>query len=81
MTEFKAEDMKIVEARITDMPGSLFDPMPQVLVNTADEKERLLFDFYPDEISFHAGEFVGLTIDQAYQLKAKKDLNYLRGGK
>ena len=59
------------------MPKSLFDPMPQVFVTLEDGKEQYLFDYYTDEISFTAGEFVGLTIEQARHLKFTKDRNYL----
>jgi len=70
--------MKIIKARITEMPKSLFDPMPEVHVTTEDGKEQMLFSFYPDEISFSASEFVGLTLDEARALKGKKDRAYLR---
>ena len=69
---------RIIRARITAMPKSFFDPMPQVFVTLEDGKELYLFDYYPDEISFSAGEFVGLTIEQAHHLKFKKDRDYLR---
>ncbi len=69
--------MKIIKARITEMPKSLFDPMPKVFVALEDGEEQYLFDYYPDEISFTSGEFVGLTIPEARHLKTKKDRNYL----
>ena len=70
--------MKIVSARITAMPKSLFDPMPQVHVTMEDGKEQFLYEYYPDEISFSPSEFVGLTIDEARHLKFIKDRNYLQ---
>jgi hypothetical protein len=70
--------LKIVTARITPLPKKLFDPMPEVHVTLEDGSEQMLFSYYPDEISFHANEFVGLTVDQAKQLKVKKDVAYLR---
>lgn len=70
--------MKIISARITPMPKSFFDPMPQVYVTLEDNKEQFLFDYYPDEISFTPSEFVGLTIDEAKHLKFKKDKAYLQ---
>ena len=71
--------MTITKARITEQPKSLFDPMPQVWVTYEDGEEEMLFDYYPDEISFSPGEFVGLTRDQAISLRHKKDVEYLRG--
>jgi hypothetical protein len=70
--------MKIVSARITDMPKSMFDPMPQVWVTTENGEEQLLFEYYPDEISFQSQEFIGLTLDEARHLKFKKDKAYLQ---
>jgi len=70
--------MKIVSARITAMPKSLFDPMPQVHVTMENGTEQFLYEYYPDEISFSPSEFVGLTIDEARHLKFIKDRNYLQ---
>jgi hypothetical protein len=70
--------MKITSARITAMPKSLFDPMPQVHVTMEDGTEQFLYEYYPDEISFSPSEFVGLTIDEARHLKFIKDRNYLQ---
>lgn len=72
--------MTITKARITEQPKSLFDAMPQVWVTYEnEEEEEMLFDYYPDEISFTPGEFVGLTRDQALRLRHRKDVEYLRG--
>ncbi len=68
----------IVSARITAMPKSLFDPMPEVHAKLEDGSEVKLFEYYPDEISLSPSEFVGLTVEQASQLKFKKDAAYLR---
>lgn len=73
-----APELKIVSARITDMPKGYFDPMPQVWVTYEDNKEQMLFEYYPDEISFTPSEFVGLTRSEAIHLKFKKDKAYLQ---
>ena len=70
--------MKIASARITDMPDSLFDPMPQVWVTTENGEEQLLFEYYQDEISFRPEEFIGLTIEEGRHLKFVKDKEYLQ---
>lgn len=69
--------MKIKSARITKLPTSLFDPMPEVFVTMENGEELPLFSFYPDEIFFRPNEFVGLTIEEARSLKGKKDMAYL----
>jgi len=71
-------ELKIVSARITAMPKGLFDPMPQVWITYEDGKEEMLFDYYPDEISFTPSEFVGLTRSEGIHLKFKKDKAYLQ---
>jgi hypothetical protein len=70
--------MKITSARITEMPKDFFDPMPQVHVTLENGKEEFLFEYYPDEISFTASEFVGLTIEEARHLKFVKDKKFLQ---
>lgn len=71
-------DKKIVKAKITEMPKSLFDPMPKVIATFDDGSEKELFSYYPDELSFHESEFEGLTEREAVHLKYKKDVAYLR---
>ena len=71
-------DMKVISARITAMPLGLFDPMPQVYATTEDNTEHLLFEYYPDELSFTPADFIGLDLDAARRLKYVKDVAYLR---
>ena len=70
--------MKIKSAHITAMPKSMFDPMPKVLATFEDGTEKELFQYYPDEISFTADEFIGLTEEEARHLKFTKDKAYLQ---
>lgn len=69
---------KVIAARITALPKSLQDPLPEVWVTLVGGNEVKLFDYYPDEINFSPEEFVGLTIGEALQLKFKKDRDYLK---
>ncbi len=70
--------MKIIKARITEMPKELFAPMPKVYVTLENGEQEFLFEYYPDEISFTQEEFIGLTVKEAHALKTKKDLEYLK---
>ena len=70
--------MQITAAHITAMPQSIFDAMPEVIVTLEDGSTRKLFTYYPDEISFTEGEFVGLTVPQAHALRHRKDVAYLQ---
>ena len=70
--------MKIKSARITALPNSFLDPMPQVYVTLEDDVEQLLYEYYPDEISFSPEEFIGLTVKEAITLKFNKDKYYLK---
>ncbi len=70
---------KIVSARITPLPSSFLDPMPQVWVKTeGSDEELLLFEYYPDEIAFRPDEFVGLQLDEGKRLKFNKDVDFLK---
>jgi hypothetical protein len=69
---------KITQARITPLPRSLRDPLPEVWVTLESGAEEKLFDYYPDEISFGTEEFVGLTLPEARALKLQKDRNFMR---
>ena len=70
--------MKIASASISAMPKNFFDAMPKVTATFEDGSKRDLFSFYPDEISFTADEFIGLTEQEAYDLRHKKDVAYLQ---
>ena len=70
--------MKITSAIITPMPKSLFDPMPEVVATFEDGSTKTLFSFYPDEISFQASEFIGLTEQEAMALRHRRDAAYLQ---
>ena len=69
---------KSTDARSTDMPKSLFDAMPEVIVRVDGGDEQVLFRYYPDELHFDAVEFVGLTLQEGRQVKQKKDAAWLR---
>ncbi len=60
------------------MPRSIFDPMPEVKATFDDGETRVLFSYYPDEISFTPREFIGLTRGEAMALRHKKDVAYLQ---
>jgi hypothetical protein len=69
----------IAACKIGPYPKSFFDlDMPKVAVTYNDGKEETLFTFYPDELSFSESEFVGLTREQAFTLRHRKDVSYLR---
>jgi hypothetical protein len=74
--------MKIKSVTITPMPRpmpqGMFDPMPEVIATFEDGSTKTLFSFYPDEVSFRASEFVGLTEEEAHSLFQQKDTAYLR---
>jgi hypothetical protein len=71
-------ERKIDAVRITPMPKSIGDPIPEVFAIFDDGKEESLFDYFPNEISFTVEEFMGLTKSEAVYLKYRKDLAYLQ---
>ena len=74
--------MKIISTTITPMPRpmpqGMFDPMPEVVATFEDGSTKTLFAFYPDEISFRASEFIGLTEQEAMALRHRKDVAFLQ---
>jgi len=82
-SRFVAPTSLITAARITDMPrplpDGLTDPMPCLWVKLdGGEEEVVVFQYFPDELTFVAEEFVGLSIAQAKDLKRMKDKAYLQ---
>ena len=69
--------MTIKSARITECL-KFTDPLPTVFVTTEDGEEHKLFDYMPDELHFSPTDLEGLTIQEAHDLKARKDVAYLR---
>ena len=74
--------MKITSAIITAMPRpmplGMSDPTPEVIATFEDGSSKTLFSFYPDELSFRASEFIGLTEAEALSLRHRKDVAYLQ---
>jgi hypothetical protein len=51
---------------------------PMAVYATVEGAEKLLFQYFTDEISFSPWEFVGRTVDQAYEIRRERDVAYLR---
>lgn len=68
----------ITKARIIGAPKRIGDPLPEVWIALSDGTERMLFTYYPDEISFLESDFVGLTEVEARLLKFGRDRAYLQ---
>ena len=79
---YQSKPMKITSAIITAMPRpmpfGMFDPMPEVVATFEDGSSKNLFSFYPDEISFQASEFIGLTEAEAKSLFHRRDISFLQ---
>jgi antirestriction protein ArdC len=69
---------QIVSARITDLPKKIGDPLPEVWATFQDGTDKMLFTYYPDEISFQAQDFIGLTEEEATLFKFGRDRAYLQ---
>ncbi len=78
-TAYPMNESKIVSVRIVDADFSEMKFMSTIFVNLEDEpSETILFDYYPDEISFNEKELIGLTFEQAKHLKFEKDKQFLQ---
>lgn len=69
---------EIATARITPLPKQLGDPLPEIWITLEDGTEKMLFTYYPDEISFTESDFIGLTEDEAHTLKFGRDRSHLQ---
>ena len=79
MATILPNDAVIVAARIVPREGGMFGSSPKVMVKVAgDAAEGILFEYYEDEISFRAEEFVGKTVSEGRHLKFVKDVEYLQ---
>ena len=70
--------MTITFCQIMTPDGQRWCPIPSVFVKLDDGELKRLFDYYPDEIGFKAEEFIGLTEDEAHNLKFDRDKAYLQ---
>ena len=80
--------MKIIACEISPLPISVEEllktlpisdwKMPEVKVTFEDNSQKVLFSYYPDEISFTEQEFIGKTEDEARELRRQKDLYFLQ---
>lgn len=69
---------RIVKARLTPLPKQLGDPLPEVWVTLSDGTEKMLFAYYPDEITFTESELFGLAEEEGRLLKFGRDRAYLQ---
>jgi hypothetical protein len=60
------------------MPQGMLDSMPKVSVRFNSGEEKILFEFYPDEITFSESEFIGITEEEALRLKYERDIKYIQ---
>jgi hypothetical protein len=72
---------KIKTARLQPVPD-LLPGVPSgqnaVTATLDDGAEVEVFRYYTDELSFTEAEFTGLTVQEALDLFARKDIKYLR---
>ena len=68
--------MKIINAIIRNSDDRYGDKEVACLLE--DDSEQVAFAFFSDELKFKAEEFVGMTINEAQDLKQTRDIAYLR---
>ena len=69
-----ALNSKIINVRFEN--GGMFEEDKLILVCEDGALEEM--KYFGDEISFTSDELIGLTVQEAHDLKAKKDLAYLQ---
>jgi hypothetical protein len=68
--------MKIIKCKF-QYGDTSFSPH-DVIATFEDGHEEKIFDFYSDEISFSTYELIGLTVQEARELRFQKDKAYLQ---
>lgn len=63
---------RITAAHVTGSPQVITDPMPVVEAWFDDQTSTVLFSYFPEEVQFTPGEFIGLTQAEAMQLYITK---------
>jgi hypothetical protein len=68
----------MAELTIASVSRTVFMGYATLTATMSDGTTARLFSYYIDELSFDASELVGLTIEQACDLRHKRDVAYLR---
>lgn len=50
----------------------------QITAIFEDGSEKFLFGYFPEEYSIFRSELIGKTVEEAIEVRTKKDLAYLR---
>jgi hypothetical protein len=70
--KYQLSGKKILKAEITPlprpMPEGMNDPMPEIFATFEKDFRISLGTYYPDEVSFTADMFVGLTYHEATEM-------------
>jgi hypothetical protein len=69
--------MKIASARISPVDMKNFKFQAHVVATFEDGTERIVVEYYPDEIQFSPEEVIGKTESEVRQMKLRKDREYL----
>lgn len=69
--------MKITSARISPVDMKNFKFHSHVVATFEDGTERIVAEYYPDEIDFSADEVIGKTEAEVRRMKVEKDKAYL----
>lgn len=73
-----ASDSRIITFVDIQLPEE-FGGMAVIVAQLDDKPDpERLFSYFHDEISFRPTELLGLTVDQANELRHKKDVAYLQ---
>jgi len=68
--------MKIVSVRFQDSDHRYGDK--EAVATLEDGREEFVFPWFSDELSFREEELLGLTVEEARDVKTARDIAYLR---
>lgn len=68
--------MKIVSVKFEDSDDRYGDKA--AVATLEDSSKKLVIVWFSDELTFKEEELIGLTVEEAQDLKEKRDIEYLR---
>lgn len=64
--------------KIVDVKTEMFYGEVQLIAVYEDGSEEFLFGYFPEEYSISTSELIGKTQEEAFDVKYKKDLAFMR---
>ncbi len=64
--------------KIVSVKSKWFYDECQLVAKLEDGSEEFLFGYFPVEYNFPVDALIGITVEEAYELKSRMDLEYFK---